>query len=122
MALFMTPRQVAERWGCDAAHVQRLCRTGRLRAMQLGRRGWRISPEALAAYEAAQTSGSASPPSPEARKQEASRTATPPIGALPDGYEPRFPTLWGLPAKTAASPAAGRGRSPKTQKAASQRH
>jgi excisionase family DNA binding protein len=112
MAAFLTPAEIAERWGRSPEHVQRLCASGQLGALKTGRRGWRISPEALAAYEAARTTGSVSRASSEGRKPERAPVRTaPPIGPLPDGYEPRFPEAWGLPAKTAASPAAGRGRS-----------
>jgi excisionase family DNA binding protein len=56
----MTPREVADRWGCSARHVRRLCAAGELRAMRLGLESWRISLEAAEAYELAHTSGSAS--------------------------------------------------------------
>jgi excisionase family DNA binding protein len=68
VSLYMTPREVADRWGCSARHVRRLCAAGELRAMRLGLESWRISLEAAEAYELAHTSGSASSTSDEGRK------------------------------------------------------
>lgn len=62
MAAYLTPREVAERWGCSARHVRRLCASGELRAMRLGLESWRISLEAVEAYELTRTSGQAMTP------------------------------------------------------------
>lgn len=51
MATYLTPADVAQRWGCSPEHVQRLCKSGALAAMRLEGRGWRIKPEAVADYE-----------------------------------------------------------------------
>lgn len=55
MTAYLTPAIIAERWDCSAGHVRRLCASGELVALKIGDRGWRITPEALAAYEAAHT-------------------------------------------------------------------
>lgn len=57
MALYMTPREVAERWNCSTRHVQRLCAGGDLRALRLGLEKWRIAVADVEAYELAQTNG-----------------------------------------------------------------
>lgn len=128
MAAFLTPREVAERWGCHPNHVGRLCASGQLRAMKLGRRGWRIIPEALAEYEARQTTA---PEADDLKAARVARSISKALGvstALDLGadveYDPVFsgPVPWRSEVIDAASPAAGRGRSPKTKKAASQRH
>jgi excisionase family DNA binding protein len=62
VAVYMTPREVAARWGCSARHVRRLCASGELRAMRLGLESWRISLEAVTEYELAHTSGPAITP------------------------------------------------------------
>lgn len=126
MPTFLTPRQVAERWGCSARHVRRLCASGDLVAMRLGLDAWRIAVSAVAAYELAHTSGSDASTSSEGREAEPTtrQEVRPPAVVdgftLPDGYEPVYPELWNLPAKTngAASPAAGRARGAGKQKAA----
>lgn len=92
---FTTPAEVAERWQCTPEHVQRLCARGELRAMKLGRRGWRIPMDAVEAYELGRTTAAIeqrTAPKP-APKEVAISTA---VGgfALPADYEPVFPTLW----------------------------
>ena len=54
MAAMLRPSDLAAMWQCSAGHIRKLCRTGQLRAMRLGS-DWRISPEAVSAYEAANT-------------------------------------------------------------------
>lgn len=107
MAIYLTPREVAERWSCSARHVRRLCQSGELRAMRLGLDAWRISVAAVEAYELARTSGSDAAPSTEGRKQETAprqEEIRPPAVVdgftLPDGYEPVFPELWGVETPT----------------------
>jgi excisionase family DNA binding protein len=110
---FLTPREVAARWGCSARHVRRLCAAGELRAMRLGLESWRISLETVEAYEHAHTSGAASSTSDEGRKAEAVR---PVFGVLPEATGPLvLPERWWE--GEAASP-----RTRTTKKAASQRH
>jgi excisionase family DNA binding protein len=110
MALFLTPRQVAERWGCSARHVRDLCQRGDLRAMRLGLESWRIAVSEVEAYERRQTT---EPRSDEAPKQEAPKEGRPPVPidgfTLPADYEPVFAELWP-------------GHAPRTRKAAVQRH
>jgi excisionase family DNA binding protein len=109
MALFLTPREVAARWGCSARHVQELAQAGRLQAMRLGRRGWRIPVAAVEAYEAGHTtaceSAQAAPTTAPASAPEV-RSELPSVGrlALPDRW-------WENPTLSAVSSAAGRGRS-----------
>jgi excisionase family DNA binding protein len=113
VSLYMTPREVADRWGCSARHVRRLCAAGELRAMRLGLESWRISLEAAEAYELAHTSGSASSTSDEGRKAEVVR---PVFGVLAEATGPLvLPERW-WEGET-ASP-----RTRTTKKAASQRH
>ena len=107
---FLTPRQVAERWGCSPRHVRRLCASGELRAMRLGIDAWRISLEAVEAYEAAQTSGPVPSTSHERPTPEPIATAAEGV-VLPADYEPVFPALWGMAPEEAAQPAARRGGS-----------
>lgn len=49
-ASYLTPQQLAERWSCDETTVQKLCRTGELRAMRLGR-AWRIAVAEVERFE-----------------------------------------------------------------------
>lgn len=56
---YLTPAIIAARWDCSAAHVRRLCASGELIALKIGERGWRITTEALAAYEATHTNAAA---------------------------------------------------------------
>src|SRR5688572_25734705 len=100
MATFLTSRQVAERWECSPRQVQRLCASGGLRAMQLGVQSWRIALADVEAYERAHTTAAtdvAKAPAPAPASREEVR---PPVSidgfALPDGYEPVFPDLWGV--------------------------
>ena len=116
MAAFMTPREVADRWGCSARHVQELAQAGRLQAMRLGRRGWRIPVAAVEAYEAGHTtaceSAQAATTTAPASAPEV-RSALPSVGrlALPDRW-------WENPTLAAGSSAAGCGRSTGKKKAA----
>lgn len=106
MALYMTPREVAERWRCSPRQVRRLCADGDLRAMRLGIENWRIAVADVEAYEAARTTA----PAPKRQTMRPAAAPTPPVVldgfTLPEGYEPRFPELWGLaaPTKKAALP------------------
>lgn len=107
MALYLTARQVADRWGCSMRQVQRLCTSGELRAMRLGS-DWRITTAAVEAYEAAHANGSEPSASIEAREPEPIRTV---FGALEEGGMPlALPERW-WEGDSLASPAAGRGRS-----------
>lgn len=94
MAEYLTPQQVAERWQCSPEHVTRLCRRRELAAMLLGRKGWRIKPESVAAYEMRQAN------EPEAAPELTTLAARPAPVAAPialDGWRPEnpcFPELW----------------------------
>lgn len=116
MALYLTPRQVAERWSCSARHVRDLIAAGQLRAMRLGLGAWRIAVVDVEAYELARTNGSDSSPSHEVRKAEPIR---PVFGVLEEtGDELPLPERW---LETDERPTARRGAQGK-EKAASQRH
>lgn len=115
MPTFLTPKDVAARWGCHPNHVGRLCASGQLRAMKLGSRGWRISPEALAEYEARQTTA----PADELKAARVARAITKALGVGPAvdlgadaTYDAVFagPVPWRSEVIEAASPAAGRTR------------
>lgn len=110
MSLFLTPRQVAERWGCSRRQVQRLCASGELRAMRLGLDAWRIAVADVEAYEQRQTTASTEASNPEPTTREEGRRPVAVDGfTLPADYEPVFPALWP-------------GHAPRTKKAASQRN
>jgi hypothetical protein len=69
---YLTPGDIAERYGCRDSKVIGWIKSGELRAIDTSsRRGakprWKISPEALAAFEAARASQPA--PATPARKQ-----------------------------------------------------
>lgn len=49
-----TPDSLAAHWGCSAAHVRNLIHKGELRAFRLGKRLFRIMPDAVREYEEAQ--------------------------------------------------------------------
>lgn len=107
-AMYLTPRELAERWSCSARHVRRLCGSGALPAMRLGIESWRISLAAVEAYEAARTGGAVSSTPNEGRKAEAPRREVRPTIdlALPADYAPVFADLWPghVPAKKQAPP------------------
>ena len=88
MAGMLTPADVAKQWACSPEHVQRLCARGELAALRLGRH-WRISEQAVAAYEARHTATPTTAdetPKPEAsRRQEVQPGATAVAGlSLPE--------------------------------------
>lgn len=120
MAAPMKPADVAARWDCSAGHVRRLCRRGELQAMRLGS-DWRISLEAVEAYEAAHTTASpAAAPVQQPVNQPSIRTVP---FVVADGFEGALPARWWeQTATTAASPAAGRARSAGTKKRLSARN
>ena len=65
----LSPADVAARWSCSAEHVLALIHAGRLQAFSLSAPGskrprWRVSPEAVATYEARHA---ARKPTPETR-------------------------------------------------------
>lgn len=84
----MTPREVADRWGCSARQIQRLCQSGELRAMQLGFRKWRIAVAEVERYEQRNT--------PSAETVKPSETQRPMREVLGAPKNPRYPALWGL--------------------------
>lgn len=114
MAGLLTAEQVAEEWQCSPSHVRRLARQQQLAAVRIGA-DWRFSLQAVEAYEAARTTAAAvEQPAPAVASQPSAHPLTG-VPDLPADYEPVFKDLW---ADRAASPAAGRGRSPKTRKRA----
>lgn len=96
MSAFMSPRQVAERWGCSARQVRRLCADGYLPAMRLGIDAWRISVTAVEAYESARTPSAVPAPSAPPKEQEVRPATTVDGFTLPADYIPVFPDLWPL--------------------------
>lgn len=112
----LKPADVAERWNCSAAHVRRLCRRGELQAMRLGS-DWRISAEAVEAYEAAHTTASpaAAPVSQPVRAATSPAVLTV-VGEMDGALPARW---WEKTATTAASPAVRRGGSATKKKAGS---
>jgi len=52
---FFTPPQLAERWGCSTRQVYRLVESGRMAALSIGSRGFRIPADAVEAYERTNT-------------------------------------------------------------------
>lgn len=104
---FLTPEQLAGRWGVSVRHAERMAQTRQIAALRVGRL-WRFSLTAVEAYEAARSNRPADPPSPEARNQEPIR---PVFGVLEETGAPLpLPERW-WETDDAASPAAGRGRS-----------
>lgn len=107
MSQFMTAAEVAERWQCSPEHVQRLCQRGELRAMKLGRRGWRIALDAVTEYEARQTTAAPAPTTAPTSREVVTYATSIDGYELPADYTPRFPHLWnGHEAKKKASSAA----------------
>lgn len=103
MSLFMSPREVADRWGCSARQVQRLCQAGDLRAMQLGFRKWRIAVTEVERYEQRNTTSAETvQPAPAVERRPTQEV----LGAPKN---PRYPAMWGLDAAP-------------TKKTGSQRH
>jgi excisionase family DNA binding protein len=47
----MTVSVLADRWGVSTTHVYNLLQSGELEGFKLGRKLWRIQPEAVARYE-----------------------------------------------------------------------
>lgn len=91
MAALLTPSQIAAEWGCTPEHVQRLCKRGELRAMKLGKRGWRIAPADLEAFEIHHMQEpEAAPELNIPRKSRAARPSQPPAVKLDGGYIPVF--------------------------------
>ena len=87
MAAMLRPSDLAAIWQCSAGHIRKLCRTGELRAMRLGS-DWRISPEAAADFEAANTNEGRTQPCDVATAAGTKRTVG---AALPEGdYVPVF--------------------------------
>lgn len=92
--MFLTPAQLAARWSCSASHIRRLCRTGELPAMRLGTDKWRVSLDAVTAYEQRQSTApvESAPPASTPRREAAQPTTAGFV--LPADYVPVFPDLW----------------------------
>ena len=103
MAPLLTPSDVAARFGCSVRTVNRMAQTRVLPALKRGRH-WRFSLDAVAAYEAANTTVSTAP--------APIRSAAPqPVPtALPEGGRVLGERWWESRQNNAASPAAARGR------------
>lgn len=114
MAIYLTPREVADRWRCSARQVRRLCASGELVAMRLGLESWRIAVAAVEAYERANTrAGHADEaPKPEAPRRKEVAVAGLDGFELPPDYEPVFGHLWPghVPAKRKRLSAATKNR------------
>lgn len=126
MALYLTAGEVAVRWGCSTSTVQRMCADGRLAAMRLGLNKWRIALAVVEAYERAHTAaGEASAdqaPVTVCRPSRRADSPPPPAVDLDGEYVPivRGPVPWrdSVIDDAATTPAAGRGRTARTKKAA----
>lgn len=110
MTPLLTPEQAGAILGVSGSTVRRLLNRGELRGVRIGGQ-WRLSEQSLTDWVAAHETGAptASAATPAAR---VAPTVAHPVGPLigPAPEEPMFPHLWGLPAHSAALPAAGRGR------------
>lgn len=93
---YLTPADLAVRWGCSPEHIQRLCKRGELRAMKLGRRGWRIAPSDAEAFEAHHINEPESAPELTIRPTLAARQPQAPVIDLAGVYAPvvRGPVPW----------------------------
>ncbi|HKX23585.1 MAG TPA: helix-turn-helix domain-containing protein [Rhizorhapis sp.] len=65
----MTVSVLADRWGVSTTHVYNLLQSGEIEGFKLGKKLWRIQPEAVARYEQRQAEPEASttddPPEPD---------------------------------------------------------
>lgn len=114
MAAHLTPRDVAQQWQCHPDTVTKLCRRGLLRALRIGT-AWRITPEAVAEYEARHTSEPTAAPTP-ATNGVAVRQTVSHLSALPElpaDYVPVFGDQWPT---HVARPATRRGGSASKKK------
>lgn len=94
-SLFMTPRQVAERWSCSTRHVRRLCEAEQLTAMRIGLTNWRIAVSAVEAYEDGHTTTvEPEQPASDSAPREVRHASTADGFTLPADYSPVFPDLW----------------------------
>lgn len=93
---FLTPAEVAVKWGCSPEHVQRLAKRGELRAMKLGRKGWRIAPEAVADFEVRHANEPDSAPELSIPRQPSTQASHAPAVELDGGYALVFkgPVPW----------------------------
>lgn len=67
----LSPQEVADIWGVDYQTINRLLKTGRLKGFKVGSK-WRISREAMLAYEEENRRKVAAPP-PAARRRIVTR-------------------------------------------------
>lgn len=112
MTAFLKPAEVAERWGVSERQVERLCASGRLRAMKLG--GWRIRLADVEAYEAAKANRPPEQPAPTTRAEP----IRPVFGVLQEAGDDRVlgERWWEQETNSAASSAAGGSRAADTRK------
>ena len=126
---YLTPKEVAAELKVSVRSIHRLVERGELPAFRVG--GLiRISQRAFNAWVVDREGGSADWERDSATSSRTEATSAPaadtvarrpvslPVGGLPRDYAPVFPALWGETASNAASPAAGRARSTRTQKRA----
>jgi len=120
----MTTAEVAERWACDPSTVTARARSGALIGMRLGT-DWRFSMAAVEAYERAHTTAPDSAASNAGQKQEATPAPIRPVFAVLEETGVPLPLperWWEQETNSAASSAAGRGRSTGKKKAALSSH
>ena len=126
---YLTPKEVAAELKVSVRSIHRLVERGELPAFRVG--GLiRISQRAFNAWVVDREGGSADWERDSATSSRTEATSAPaadtvarrpvslPVGGLPRDYAPVFPALWSETASIAASPAAGRARSTRTQKRA----
>ena len=128
MTPLLTPAQVAELLAVSSRTVRRLAESGELPGLRIGGqwrfresvlKAWVVDREAAADWERdSATSSRTEATSAPAADTVARRPVSLPVGGLPRDYAPVFPALWSETASIAASPAAGRARSTRTQKRA----
>lgn len=128
MTPLLTPSQVAELLSVSSRTVTRLAANGELPGLRIGGqwrfreqtvRAWVVDREAATDWERdSATSSRTEATSAPAADTVARRPVSLPVGGLPRDYAPVFPALWGETASNAASSAAGRARSTRTQKRA----
>ena len=72
---YLTPKDVAGRYGCNLSKIIYWLKTGQLQGINIAadngkRPRWRISPEAVAAFEASRSPSPPAAPAPRQRRQK----------------------------------------------------
>lgn len=115
MSPLMTASEVAAHLRCSTRTVNRMAQTRQLPALKRGKH-WRFSPDAIAAYEAANTTEQAMAPRKIGYREPAVAVIVSPSyqpGEMDGELPPRW---WESEQNVAASPAAGRGRTSDTKR------